>query len=137
MDGVQYESYDEAMAAYWGWYGNQGDTSAEGIEKAIRKYAQVIVDSINKYDYDGFDIDYEPNFSYGGNISITVKISNRTASRTFHANTDSNHRFTGYCILHLSLPIDLLCLHVQRTKQKATKTEERKIKSVPFHKHYF
>ena len=68
---------------------------------------------------------------------ITVKISNRTASRTFHANTDSNHRFTGYCILHLSLPIDLLCLHVQRTKQKATKTEERKIKSVPFHKHYF
>ena len=57
------------MAAYWGWYGNQGDTSAEGIEKAIRKYAQVIVDSINKYDYDGFDIDYEPNFSYGGNIS--------------------------------------------------------------------
>lgn len=69
VDGVQYESYDEAMAAYWGWYGNQGDTSTEGIEKAIRKYAQVIVDSINKYDYDGFDIDYEPNFSYGGNIS--------------------------------------------------------------------
>lgn len=29
----------------------------------------MIVDSINKYDYDGFDIDYEPNFGYGGNIS--------------------------------------------------------------------
>ena len=30
--------------------------------------------------------------------------------------------YTYYCILHLSHPIVLLCLHVQRTKQKATKT---------------
>lgn len=69
VDGVQYASYEEAMAAYWGWYGNYGDTSAAGIEKAIRKYARVITDSINKYEYDGFDIDYEPNYGYGGNIS--------------------------------------------------------------------
>ena len=78
VDGVQYNSYEEAMAAYWGWYatGNHptynnhyGDGSPEGIEAAIRKYAQVIADSVNKYDYDGFDIDYEPNWGYPGNIS--------------------------------------------------------------------
>lgn len=69
VNGQKYKSYEEAMAAYWGWYGNHGDTSPEGIDKAIRKYANVIVDSINKYGYDGFDIDYEPNFGYGGNIS--------------------------------------------------------------------
>ena len=69
VNGKQYDSYEEAMAAYWGWYGNSGDTSPEGIETAIRKYARVITDSINKYGYDGFDIDYEPNFGYGGNIS--------------------------------------------------------------------
>lgn len=69
VNGVQYNSYEEAMAAYWGWYGNNGDTSPEGIEKAIRKYARVIIDSINKYAYDGFDIDYEPNWGYAGNVS--------------------------------------------------------------------
>lgn len=69
VNGKQYDSYEEAMAAYWGWYGNSGDTSPKGIETAIRKYARVITDSINKYGYDGFDIDYEPNFGYGGNIS--------------------------------------------------------------------
>ena len=43
VDGVQYNSKDEAMAAYWGWYGNYGDTSEEGQEKAIRKYARVLM----------------------------------------------------------------------------------------------
>lgn len=73
VDGVQYDSYEEAMAAYWGWYAtgsnHYGDGSPEGIETAIRKYARVITDSINKYDYDGFDIDYEPNWGYSGNIA--------------------------------------------------------------------
>lgn len=69
VNGTQYNSLAEAMAAYWGWYGNSGDTSEAGIEAAIRKYARVIIDSINKYGYDGFDIDYEPNYGYGGNIS--------------------------------------------------------------------
>lgn len=74
VDGVQYKSKGEAMAAYWGWYegwpnrNGYGDTSPEGIENAIRKYARVIIDSINKYKYDGFDIDFEPNFSYPGDI---------------------------------------------------------------------
>lgn len=29
----------------------------------------MIIDSINKYNYDGFDIDFEPNFGYSGNLS--------------------------------------------------------------------
>lgn len=62
VDGVKYDSWQEARAAYWGWYGEYGDTSQEGIEKAIRKYANAIVDFVNKYNYDGFDIDFEPNF---------------------------------------------------------------------------
>ncbi|MDB4591084.1 glycoside hydrolase family 18 [Flavobacteriaceae bacterium] len=31
-------------------------------ESAIRAYARSIVDTIKKYDYDGFDIDYEPSY---------------------------------------------------------------------------
>ena len=74
VDGVQYASKGEAMAAYWGWYegwpnrNGYGDTSPEGIEKAIRKYARVIADSIIKYGYDGFDIDFEPNYTFPGDI---------------------------------------------------------------------
>ncbi len=69
VNGKKYNSKQEALAAYWGWYDNYGDTSKEGIEKAIRKYARVIADTIKHYGYDGFDIDYEPNFGYGGNLS--------------------------------------------------------------------
>lgn len=74
VDGVKYKSKGEAMGAYWGWYEGwpnkkgYGDTSPEGIEKAIRKYARVITDSITKYDYDGLDIDFEPYTGYPGDI---------------------------------------------------------------------
>lgn len=69
VDGKKYTNKGEALAAYWGWYDGYGDTSDEGVEKAIRKYARVIADTIKHYGYDGFDIDYEPNFGYGGNLS--------------------------------------------------------------------
>lgn len=32
-------------------------------EEAVKAYAQAIVDTINKYNYDGFDIDYEPSYA--------------------------------------------------------------------------
>lgn len=49
----------KAVDEYWGYTsGVQG--SADHIE-AIRKYAKVLCDSIVKYDYDGLDIDWEPN----------------------------------------------------------------------------
>ena len=43
---------------FWGW----GDTNASRIA-ATEKYANAICDSIDKYGYDGFDIDAEPNFA--------------------------------------------------------------------------
>lgn len=51
---------DEAIKEFWGWN--------ESPEEAIRKYARAIVDTINRYNYDGFDIDYEPHFGNPGNI---------------------------------------------------------------------
>ena len=36
VDGIQYNSREEARAAYWGWYGNYGDTSEEGIKKQFK-----------------------------------------------------------------------------------------------------
>lgn len=69
VDGVTYDSEDEALAAYWGWYGEYGDTSEEGIESAIRKYARSILDTIEVYNWDGFDLDLEPHYGSAGNIA--------------------------------------------------------------------
>ena len=41
----------------------------ENLEEAIRKYANAICDTIDKYGYDGFDWDYEPNYGAPGNIA--------------------------------------------------------------------
>ncbi len=38
-------------------------------DEAIEKYANAICDTIEKYGYDGFDYDYEPNYGHSGNIS--------------------------------------------------------------------
>ena len=79
VDGVKYNTLAEARAAYWGWYQDTdnhadgqphyGDSSPEGIEKALRKYARSILDTVRMYNWDGFDFDLEPG-SYGGNISL-------------------------------------------------------------------
>lgn len=60
-----FASADEAVKSFWGWV--EDDEAA--IESAIRKYASAIADTIHKYNYDGFDIDYEPNFGHSGNLS--------------------------------------------------------------------
>lgn len=71
VNGVKYESLEEARGAYWGWYEADGKTygSADNMEVAIRKYAQSIIDTMNVYNWDGFDFDLEPNYGHGGNIS--------------------------------------------------------------------
>lgn len=38
-------------------------------DEAIRKYANAICDTIDKYNYDGFDWDFEPNYGSPGNIA--------------------------------------------------------------------
>ncbi|MCZ8373273.1 glycoside hydrolase family 18 [Phocaeicola sp. KGMB11183] len=61
-----YASEQEAVNAFWGWPKDESDR--EAVEASIRKYASAIVDTISKYGYDGFDIDYEPNYGNRGNI---------------------------------------------------------------------
>ncbi|MFS2724027.1 glycoside hydrolase family 18 [Bacteroides thetaiotaomicron] len=60
-----FNSETEAVKAYWGW----DDNNPESINSAIIKYANCICDTIDKYNYDGFDIDYEPNYGAAGNMS--------------------------------------------------------------------
>lgn len=57
-----FQSADEATKAFWGY------TGASDIEPAIRKYANAICDSVYKYGYDGFDIDFEPHSGAKGDL---------------------------------------------------------------------
>lgn len=61
-----YSSEQEAVNDFWEWPENESDEAA--VEASIRKYASAIADTITKYGYDGFDIDYEPNYGNNGNI---------------------------------------------------------------------
>lgn len=72
--GDQLTPQGESAVDYWGWEGEwvpdrdyerwvMIDTEVTAQqEELIRKYARQIVDIIAKYNYDGFDIDYEPNY---------------------------------------------------------------------------
>ena len=51
-------TWKEWRKEFWGW----GDSNESRIA-AAQKYANAICDSIDKYGYDGFDIDAEPNFA--------------------------------------------------------------------------
>lgn len=65
VDSLYGGSEDAAVNAYWGFV--ESDPEAE--EAAIRKYARSILDTIAKYDWDGFDLDLEPNYGSSGNIA--------------------------------------------------------------------
>lgn len=59
---------------FWGWFGEGYDDAGEPIaeeviEAAVRKYARSIIDSMNKYGFDGFDLDLEPHYGSSGNIA--------------------------------------------------------------------
>lgn len=60
-----FDSESEAVKDFWGWV----DGDDEKIQAAIDKYANAICDTIDKYDYDGFDIDYEPHYGAPGNLA--------------------------------------------------------------------
>ena len=52
----EHNTDEETRNKFWGWeFGNN-----EGNLKALEKYADAICDTINKYGYDGLDIDFEP-----------------------------------------------------------------------------
>lgn len=58
-------SEQEAVNNYWGWTSDDENV----VAAAIDRYAQALCDTIHKYNYDGFDIDYEPNFGAPGNLA--------------------------------------------------------------------
>lgn len=65
-----YNSQQEAINAFWEYPSDESDKKA--VEASIRKYAKAIVDTLDTYGYDGFDIDYEPVAGpYTGNIVET------------------------------------------------------------------
>lgn len=59
----------KAEEEYWGF--TSGIKGSKDHIAAIQKYAHVLCDSIVKYDYDGLDIDWEPNI--GGDGDGTLK----------------------------------------------------------------
>lgn len=72
--GDQLTPQGESAVEYWGWEGewvpDRKFVAFSPIdmevtpkqEEIIRKYARQIADTVAKYNYDGFDIDYEPNY---------------------------------------------------------------------------
>lgn len=72
--GDQLTPDGQTVPEYWGWEGElipdrpyqrwemiDTDVTTDQ-ETIIRRYAKQIIDTIAKYNYDGFDIDYEPNY---------------------------------------------------------------------------
>ncbi|WP_455107928.1 glycoside hydrolase family 18 [Porphyromonas sp.] len=49
---------------YWGWSAAQTPEGKAARRAAVVKYANAICDLIEKYGYDGFDIDAEPTYSH-------------------------------------------------------------------------
>ena len=65
-----YNSKQEAINAFWEYPSDESNKQA--VEASIRKYAKAIIDTLDLYGYDGFDIDYEPVAGpYTGNIVNT------------------------------------------------------------------
>lgn len=58
----------KAQDAYWGY--TSGVKGSEDHIAAIHRYAEVLVDSLVKYGYDGLDIDWEPNIAGDGDGSL-------------------------------------------------------------------
>ena len=63
--GDQLTPSDKTAEEFWGF---SSDDEASKIA-AIEKYANAICDTIEFYNYDGFDFDYEPNYGHSGNIA--------------------------------------------------------------------
>lgn len=64
-DQLTPEEHKDNYKEFWGWV----DDDEEAIKNSIEMYANAICDTIDKYNYDGFDIDYEPNYGSPGNLA--------------------------------------------------------------------
>lgn len=56
---TEYAGSREGRHEYWGWV----DDDEEAIRASIVRYANAICDTIDKYNYDGFDLDWEPSYA--------------------------------------------------------------------------
>lgn len=73
--GAQITPTGEDAHEFWGWV----DGDDEAIEKSIRKYANALCDTIDKYNYDGYDLDWEPDFSHPFATSYEMAKNGRIA----------------------------------------------------------
>jgi len=73
----EYNTSLDKRKEFWGW--KDGDDAS--IKAAIEKYANAVCDTIDKYNYDGFDMDWEPNFAHPFETNYTMKPDDRI--RTF------------------------------------------------------
>lgn len=64
VNGITYATEQEAVNAFWGF-----DEEADDGEAGVRKYARSLMDTIAKYNWDGFDLDLEPHYGSPGNIA--------------------------------------------------------------------
>ena len=57
---------------YWGWSSENTEAGKAARRAAVVKYANAICDLIDKYGYDGFDIDAEPSYSHPFNTDYEL-----------------------------------------------------------------
>nr|WP_314832584.1 glycoside hydrolase family 18 [uncultured Porphyromonas sp.] len=57
---------------YWGWSSEDTEAGKAARRAAVVKYANAICDLIDKYGYDGFDIDAEPSYSHPFNTDYEL-----------------------------------------------------------------
>lgn len=51
--------------------------------EGVKAYANAICDTIEKYNYDGFDIDYEPGYGHAGNLANSAMIEGNHPMQIF------------------------------------------------------
>ena len=68
--GDQLTPVGKTATGYWVEEMGKGD-----FYKGVEAYANAICDSIEKYNLDGFDIDYEPGYGHSGTLASRQKIS--------------------------------------------------------------
>lgn len=75
---------------YWIREKGNGD-----LAQAARAYANAIADTIEKYNFDGFDIDYEPMYGHSGDLADMRQIEGNHAMQAFIETLSSRLRPAG------------------------------------------
>lgn len=86
---------------YWVQELGQGD-----LLKGVEAYANAIADTIIKYNLDGFDIDYEPNYGHSGTLANRDEINENSGNvnmyrfiKTLYDRFQSHERETGKAMM--------------------------------------